>query len=494
MKLHVLLMIGLMLTAPMVFSLSVSISGKDGIENYIREDDILTVNAKTTIPGYPDEAIATQRIVIESNGTQKNFDTCNLRIEYDCVYSEKFSGKEEKDYTIKVLDQDGKDVFEAKETLTVDNNAPIVLELEVSSKIANNFSIDVKIQDFAFRRGDTSSCAGIKNVEFYLQNKKIGEVKGTQEQCELESSFDFSVEKSGKFDVCAKAYDFFNQDSQKCIEVSFDAEPPSVKRFGFVDVDRYFLSHLSTKPMKLYPVVEITDLTGLEKVMANLAPMNGVNAYVEPLVVQGDFYIFDEVTVTSDLNCNATIRSIDKLGNQMEMPVSCGIVYDEISPNFLRIETDYKDVKGNSIVGKRSDIRVILEEGGVGLNKKKVFADFKSIGLDVRQADKCIDEANLWMCTFFNITPAKDGEFFIKVNAVDDLGNIMPENEDLVIVNLDSPIIDKIEHLPRFVTSLNTLDILIDVTTPIDITPFATAHGISDGERRQGNCEILSED
>ncbi|MBW2973598.1 hypothetical protein KY346_04345 [Candidatus Woesearchaeota archaeon] len=217
----VLVMSFLLIMLPVCYAQKLDVttfSGKDGVQGYARPDDEIVMNIEAIVPF--DLAISPSQVQVCKENICANAASCTpgkyigTDVLNTCVYQETLEGETGiSSYLVNLLDDDKKIIKTEAVTLHIDRQPPVILLLDIQQK---NETIDVQIhaQDFGPVRGNTKNCAGIKKIDFY--DGTTGNILNTNEygyeNCDVIYNFEYLLPQ-GRFELCAKATDMFNQES-----------------------------------------------------------------------------------------------------------------------------------------------------------------------------------------------------------------------------------------------------------------------------------------
>ena len=226
-------MIMLIMSFPVVHAQTLSIikiQGQDGIENYYRANDVISIEVLAGVPGETAVERDQLRVYIDDGDTYQIFDSCTLAEgttdTYNCVMDKTVFGQSgSHNFKIRLYDDlskhqaDAIPLVERVAPLTVDSIPPTVNSIDIVETITNDptITIDYDVDDTAIQ-GNPSLCSGIASLEL-RSNEPGGPLVTTitgDGSCSMSGSQSVTInEPDGIKTICLVAYDFLNQVDQR---------------------------------------------------------------------------------------------------------------------------------------------------------------------------------------------------------------------------------------------------------------------------------------
>jgi len=505
-------MMFLIITLPFCIAQSLEIksfAGKDNVQNYAGPDDTVTMNVGAMIPR--DLVISESQVQICRESLCSYPDSCIPGESYgkdiynDCVYKESFTGETGIfPYTVKLSDDDGKPVKAVSTDLGIDKLPPSILKFSIKPPATKDVAaIEIVAQDYGSTPGDASYCTGVKQIDFYDAdtNKILFTKEFGYEQCDIIESFEYQhkiSKKSEKLTICARAIDFFNQESVPvCTDFAYDEEGPNFVSLGMADKEGNPISHITSSGATVEIVVEIDDVSELQSVVADLSEISGKSSDKNRKFSykrENKFY-WSNFKVNPDTVCSADVRAVDTLGNAANASLTCSIPVDDEGPEIQTISSSYEDYVGDYVIVPNTRIKANILEDDVGLYKKEIFLDLTEIGLGTLQPDSCEKKSDTtWICYWDDITPTvRDGDYQIRIteDSVDDLGNKIFKKASLdVLVYTKAARITAISQYPVGPAYDETLEFTLRVeNSKTEPSVFVDASAIStDAFPKEASC------
>ncbi len=458
-----LAIIVIMLTPAYAAQLDVTrYSGVDEINGYARSNDQIIIKATAEMYGSPTTEVAARRLKVHHSGISERFQTCSTfgATTYKCSYTTSgvYSGTQT--FKIDLLDADGAVVETIDKIITVDYLSPSIIEFDVNPKRGkdNTITINYKAEDYAVGTGDTSTCSGIKEVAFFVNNQKVAAEAGQRELCSKENTIDYTrqVTNYEKITLCAKTIDMLEQQSSSvCKEYEIDRHAPEIKSVHIKDADGFDITGIRSGTDIVGSVEAIIegDNDDVDVVMADLSSLNpSLTGEKAPDEILGTSYVWRDVQIVDPSSCQITIRAIDNLGNEATTTETCSLPVDDSGPEAVKIETNYTDEDGTLLIGNKGTIKLEIREAGAGLFRKHVYMDLSMLGRTYstqQRADEChIKTGDVWECTWIVEPKVPDGDYKIKLSPAtrDDLDNgVASAIEKPIRVDRVAPIIEDIK-------------------------------------------------
>ena len=336
----------LVITLPVCAAQSLEIksfSGKDNVQGYARPDDGVRIVISALIPR--DLVISVSQVQVCRAGLCSFPESCvpdvsyGRDVMYTCVFRESLRDAGGiLHYSVKLFDDDRNLVREVFAELGIDFLPPRILKFDVLPRAAKDAAvIDVDVQDYGSARGDAGYCSGVMRLDFY--DEESGNVLLAKEfspgLCDISERFAYlheSGSKSERISFCARAVDFFGQESSpECVDFVFDAEAPVISGIGFADRDGNPLSHVPSSGMDVAVFVDIDDVSVLQSVTADLSGISGSPADKSRKFdyMQDNRFYWSGFYVNPGVVCSADVYAVDALGNSASASVSCDIGVDD---------------------------------------------------------------------------------------------------------------------------------------------------------------------
>ena len=502
-------MLFLIIMLPVCFAQSLevtSFAGKDNIQNYAKPDDVATMIIKAMIP--MDLSISKSQIQICKENLCSFPESCNAEesfgkdIFHECIYKETLAGESGLfDYNVRLRDDDGNTIKTASTFLGIDNQPPKLFFFDIKPReTKDKAKIIIDVQDYGSIEGDASYCSGIEKIDFYDKDSKKILLSKTYApgECDIHDEIDYlhkTTADSEKINLCAKAYDYFNQATDEfCIPFAFDNQGPVFKRLVLAKDDQP-VTHIPAEGGTFDLMLEIDDVSEIESVTADLSKIAG-----KPIKKKFDYrldnkFFWKDFEITSKTVCEADVQAVDALGNSANASLTCNIGIDQTGPEVKNIKSSYEDYAGEPVIAPHAVITAKILEQGVGLYKKEIYLDAKEIGVGVLQADECKNiSETMWECYWNDITPSvRDGDYQIRIDekSRDDLDNNIRQVASLDVVTYsEAPRISQISQYPIGPTSEDTVEFTLRVTnSKTEPNVFVDASAIStESFPKQASC------
>ncbi len=429
------------------------ISGVDNADNFIRENDILTIEALVNIPGDPIIERDQLRIYFDTSTGYLNFDSCEKKASGSvCTFKKNlYAQSKTHDYTIKLYsDQtkgfpDSAPEAQSRQPVTVDSAPPAIKAFDFEPKITSSGDIvlSYSAEDYS-EESDKTICSGIKEIRIAKEDfsgEQIAVIEG--KQCAVSGSYSAAVQSAGRFDICAFAVDNMGKVSNGlCREIIVDKNPPAVEEVNFY-IDGERITHIGRQASTTVDVEVVFNELSLKRAEADFAGIARGSFRDATSAIEDNRAFFSSVSIGGFSDCKFRINAEDKVGNIFNEEVGCSIGMDAISPDILGLESSKKDAGNNNLVGGDAEFRVRLKEDHSGLYKKQIYIDLSRIGMGSRvQADRCERIGTEWECQWKVGANRGFGKQQIFVSGSDDLWNPVAGKKDFeVIVDLVKPVI-----------------------------------------------------
>jgi len=453
----------LMLTPAYASQLDITkYSGVDEINGYARSNDQITIQATAEIYGNPTPDIAARRLKVYHSGISERFQTCSTfgQNTYKCTYTTTgvYSGTQ--NFKIDLLDADGTVVESTDKTITIDYLSPSIKKFEIIPKKTkeNTITIDYKTEDYATGTGDTSTCSGIKETAFFVNNEKIASESGQTSQCTKENTIQYTAPATDSYEkitMCAKATDMLEQQSNTvCQDYEIDQHAPEITEVNVKDADGFIITGI-TSQKEITGTIEAViqgDNDDVDVVTADFSSLNpSITELRAPDEIINNHYIWKNILITNPSECQIKIRAIDTLGNQAEETKTCTLPLDDSGPEAVKIETNHTDTDGTLLISSKGTITTEIREAGAGMYKKHAYMDLSSLGTYSTQqrANEChIKTGDVWECSWEISPNVPDGDYKIKLSPAtrDDLDNgIASTIQETIRVDKNPPIIEDVD-------------------------------------------------
>lgn len=493
----------------------VTVKGGDGIENFAKSADSLSINVQASIAG---DTITNDQVVLGSN-TQ--FDSCTAPISNgsECILKFPGNGTEQFEaksvpFTINLF-KDDRTLDDSKSgIITIDSKAPRV-KLNSSPKFSSqqNVVIGYNVTDFACDDSSCSGkCVGIKSIELYTSNEAFRQtINPAASDCNAISSISIDPKtfNNGPNSVFAKATDKFGQVSQETsVTFTVDSSGPEIAANSF-EISRkgVSISSFSQVPVNVDVAVNISgnDLD-LNSVKADLSSLNPSlkNAKASCAAVEGGIsackWNIELKPGTGGIK-DIIINSSDTSGNKESASISKFLALDDKGPAVVSLATPYS-IEGNYIARPNDNTVIAAFDEATGLS-----ADEVSLEIDERfraKATSCSKQPN-WVCVWENINFGRSGQISIGPDTVDVLGNPIDEKTYVGIsVDPKAPVAKSINITPigglapafsGFAKIGDKIAVIANVTEDNGVFAVADFSGfISGASKVVGSCERLQAD
>ncbi len=501
-------------------------SGNNGGNGFIRSQDNLNLEIHAEVPG--DTEITIEQIIFDDGSKKPLTGSCS-RITgnlFNCTSTIK--NIDAGDYRLDLFRDDYKHNYLTNSpeksisfNLTVDDIPPELAALNTTPIITKDGRVKIFYHAKDYLKfitqgnilvGDTSTCSGIKNIDFKINNTLIASKTFTGCDSKL-ASFDFQYTPTTDFEeikIEAKATDFTGHSTQtKTSTFYVDNKKPFFQGFKILDRNNFELTHLKTNDQRNATIVlnilgdQVQGQTDVDpsSIIVDLSKLN-------PAFSKQNIVKIDDTTYTSDFiianpaDCEISIEAKDIAGNELKETQKCTLPTDNKKPIIKSIKTLKQDSKGNFLLGINTSIIAELEDlddtgnPGIGFAGKNIFLNLAQLGLGTIKADSCTKNNAYWECTW-KTTPRNTGKKTISIDSSssDDLGNNVENKLSLdVIIDKDPPTIHN--HLLNVVhetgrnlgkTVISGDEIIYSLNVSDVDTAYANFSAIG-GEIVRGNC------
>lgn len=408
------------------------------------------------------------------------FTSCNLILPeqsvYECTYQEKNASIAPVsdgiiDYEIKLV-ENSTIMKTVTEPVVVDNLAPFVSKFEIEESKTNkeNISIDFTVKDLAF---GAHPGIGIKSLVItslgsevyrYPSNTTNNTINIRKVTLTDEAKIPLPA-KSGLYDICIEAFDYFEHRSLHCQNIEVDVDSPKIAASSLKVLnpsnEEYEWVTDNSFPLKISVDYLGSDIN-FDSIYANFSDIN-----VNPINnVKGNCDKLDQAKYRCEFNVNAKINSSasrslvfygeDDIGNPVVSRLTTSFRYDDVGPLAKTLLTPYY-YNGVYFVGKDPiNASVEFEEKGVGMNNSLAFAGFQNIGYDSNvQADSCVEG---WRCTWNNVQANVDGSHFWEIS--NESYEVQGKKSEIIVLPQTSDDLDNFADMKKF-------DLVADVYEPM---------------------------
>jgi len=425
------------------------IAGRDGVNGFIRENDVLRVDALAQIPG--DDTIRADQVRVDVRGITYLFSSCAPQSGGFslCVFSQELSGSRgQSSYAVSLFNDDGVRVSSKSQVVSADVVAPEVRSVAVTPQLSSsgNVSVQFVVEDYAFRQGDTSVCSGLSSIDFWeggVGQKRVKALSGDG-SCRQTGSFLYTTTALGAVQLCAVASDRFNQSSTPaCVSFAVDRKAPVVK-----DVVRVTESGTNVPVLFIRSAggsVDVAvDLDGADvdpaSVVADLERLTGVSGDVRADSVTGTEVktaVWSGVDLSGFKACSLVVKARDLAGNAVSKPLTCSVRVDDTSPVVESVNSLFSSSDGLPLVSRDGVLFVTFKEDGSGFGKREAYLDLSNLGLSSSvRSDNCSKVSGTqWVCVWSGLQPVSSGSGFVSVltSSRDDLGNALAVKNDTLV-------------------------------------------------------------
>jgi hypothetical protein len=484
-----------MLPAAFAASMTVSIKGVDGEEGLAKGYDTLTVDVTANVPVSDTNAYA--RIYWRYPDSY-NAIPCTKEAEgqWGCALTQSLSGISSDVYDVVLYNPaflwDDDNAYKTKEyALTIDGIAPVVKSVEVNKLITTGpVNITYLAEDYAEAAGDTTKCAGLKEIRFYDNEVLVYTEPFSKSQTRFcknpasQQKFGYTATTQGIHSICAEAEDWFGQKSRKkCISTPFRVSnvPPNLAESP-LKIDGKSQIFVKTGFAPFGALIDITlssnETINKNRVFADFSGMTTQTPRKNPTDIRPSsgnnqtfrFSVYVNKAIATD--CGINVEATDTTGNTLIQPITfCGISVDNTGPAYSGgagdlYTTTTKGVRlvepedGKPFVGSNVNLHIVFDEAGAGMSQKNAYVNFGALwpGHSREPATNCTSVSpSKWDC-YWRITSSASAEgnydITIHPDTADDIGNKISSTTSLPIsADTTSPIMNensiKIENLAK---------------------------------------------
>lgn len=491
-----------------------TISGKDGVNGYRRQDDKTLITAQADLDG--DSDITPNQVRF---GTD-NFSNC-VNVGgglFQCSYSSTQFPITPKSYTVTLYLWNDANVSQATQAsqITVDNQVPIISSFgaaQTSVGIAN-VSFSYSINDTACADSTCSGkCSGINNIDVYGNNAFLQKIILNSSLCAVSGAFGVNSSQlaaaSSDVSVCITAYDKFNfSSSASCKTLSVDLSAPTIDAASFAiksnDVSVYYIPAAG---ISATISVDVNDDSGtVPTVSADLSKINpsyAASVTADSCTGPGPFTCYwNSRIVTANSTKVINVTAVDGAGNAKTEQITYTFGIDNTAPDVTFIGTTNMHNSTSYVVSGYNTLKVTITEAESGIDA--VYLDLSAIGGGASvKSNNCTVSGSTWNCYWYNITSTlannAEGKILIYGDLKDRSGNAYTGltygtvKADLLTPSLDSIIASSYDALGshNYTKSGDLLTIVVNVTEDKDLNANANFSGIGLGEAEPGACVDL---
>ncbi len=450
------------------------ISGAEGVSNFVKKSDELTIEVEASISENEDVLPGSLRIYKDASTSYGLFTECsnlpNSSSIFKCSYSQfsyLFLSQQSFRISLHSASDSINPVASATENVYLDGLGAKIASFSANPQRSSTgqVSFQFRAEDYATSAGDTSICSGIDRVDFFegdISGQIIASKSPESKTCIFESSFSYQLQPSSDATtVCAKAYDMFDQSAtqSECVDVYYDnAAPlpmPGSARIVKAGTDEQ-ITHIGQQAINadISIAIDAEDLdestlsADFSVIAGSLFSSKEPSSHTQEEGVH--YFTWKGIPIGSMSSCIFYITAEDEIGNSAKSPVSCSITIDNKGPSVKSISTPYiNEDTGIYYFGKLTTMTALISEDGIGLNNARIEADFSNInGVPRKMADECVEiSLGNWECYWYDIVAnVPDSQYYVTIykESKDDLGNIMDAKYDQVVgVDTTSPTLNQ---------------------------------------------------
>ncbi len=490
---------------------SVSASGSDGVEGYMKPNDFLNFIVQAVING---AAITQEQLKL---GNKIQFDKCSASASSGSECSARYPSSSTDSfigiisYTITLFGEDKATVDDTKSGRLFVDNLPPKVSVSTTQKrfsLKDNVVINYDATDFACNLPDCENkCVGIKSIDFYTLD---GSFKKTQEissgGCNAKDSItlDPKTFPDGKNSVFAKATDKFGQVSpETSVTFTVDTTGPNIISGSF-DIVRKGIS-ISTFSSQSVPVDVSVNIS------ADDFDLNSATADLTQLNPSQDFKNLKAscIQVKNDLSAcswklnlrpgtegakSILISASDTSGNIGTATLSRQFTADNKGPDVTSLSTLLS--KGDKILARPTGNTIVATfDESTGLSAYDVYLDVDGNSLQAAQCTK----GTGWACTWNDVALNNNAKITIASSTTDILGNTVNNNKIVeVSVDAKAPVLKYLNisavggnglSFPGIFKIGDKIGIAANVTEENDLTAVADfSKFITDANKVSGRC------
>ncbi|MBI2565269.1 hypothetical protein HYV79_04795 [Candidatus Woesearchaeota archaeon] len=536
-KIISLLMIFIIASTPFTFAQPtpqplfkvVHLGGNDNIKGYMKPGDNFVVEALVTIPG---QSVVKEQVHLEYEGEFQFFQECTKTEgdAYKCIFESPTALPGE--YTVSAylykdrLSETAPALYTEKNRLQIDSLPPAITLFELNKVFTRDgkVKINYKAEDYWPKTKDTTSCSGIKQVEFKIGNEVVQTRQGSLGRCTLSEVFEYNHITTEEFEavkLCVSAFDFFDRPSKiVCKEFSIDSHAPIIESAEVTDKKGFHLTHLrpGEKERDADLIVKVIPDTINEKSDLEESLLFADLSSANPSEKQRNFdeKINDEtflwnVRIKDPVKCNAIVKAQDKLGNKAEQSFPCKLPVDDVGPELVKTSAPSATEQGVLVFGINAPIKAVFKDldregnAGIGMHEDTTRLNLGSLGLGIVKADLCEKTSDKeWTCTWKVKPTVNSGKYFISLDAssiTDALGNKLKESiKQEVVFDRDPPKIFSIEQkiiageaeFENVIVAQNQVRYIVNTTSDV-VSGLANFTQLG-GDEAKGDCSLVEDE
>ncbi len=517
-------MIFLVLTFPFFTSLSAQpvsavtnhvldteVVGEDGIDGFVRVEDVLVFTTYLTEP-IDDPSLL--KVVVGSKSMP--FQSCSGT---SCTLQfPKPRGTGSYSYRVELYDESNQLVSSSPfpEKFVVDNKPPLIDSFSLDKNLLSGsqiLKIDYQLKDYAF---GTVDGAGLNRVELRagglggdLLAEQVWDPALNKDSVDGQFSLsgdDISSEDREEVVLYLIVYDNFNQVSHQTEAVTIDSIGPSIDEESF----QLLVSGQESEFIRQDSPASLN-----VEVSADAQLVEGIIIQDDNVIKTGpavcrtvgtlkscswDFRVVlpsDEHRIDIDIEVNAS----DELGNFNLAEESFDLEIDQQGPEIKKIETPFRLKDDKYGAGQVTTYVVEVDDKGAGFNASDIVLDFSALNPSL--GEKAADSCDRNDCFFYNITATEEGEQILRVspqtqdsigNPVDTANSVM---EQVIVLDLTPPQVESVSlnsrrsDTPQLIKTGDKVEIFANVTEPSELSAVANLSVIITGRGAEdrGSCK-----
>ena len=415
--------------------------GIDNVDGYIKDNDVLQVNANAFITG---ETITPEKIKLGN----VNFNTCAVSAGggYDCVMTYNLAGLlvgDETTMTVYLYNNaglaTGNHIDSKSFVLRRDAVAPTVAVNIDENLVGNNGSINIRynIQDNANVPG---VCSGIKKIELYKNsiNSTPEEINVSAAGCNVNgvitktaSSVSSLAQGAERVTIYLKAYDKMGNSAFNGDYVDIDHSAPVIDA-GSLKLKRggSELGYIANNPITVDVEINVnSDSIASMRMNYNGSTDMACNGNGE------NFTCVAAGVLVRTSPFTATFTATDNAGNENSVSASKTLQIDSTSPEIVSLTTDILYNGEYYIKGAGNSFSAVVREAESGLGG--VLLDVSALGGANNLQGLCNSTGSDWTCTWDNVgTNKADGSrLAVKINpaSADNVDNRVSGNATIYV-------------------------------------------------------------
>ncbi|MBN1385723.1 hypothetical protein JW968_01970 [Candidatus Woesearchaeota archaeon] len=437
--------IGLIITLPFYISdvyasaqiSEVNIKGDNLVPNYIRQTDTLNVDVRVRDEGreiFPEQLKFNTQQFLSCEPEPNDFFHCFYILPVQAIAATTHP------YNVLMFDNESNEIASRQGNFYVDNQRPDVSFTTDKTAYGDEMiSLSYMVKDYAFSRGDTSKCSGIRRIELMEEERIFKEQDLTTTACSRSGTISFNssefASSSGSRKLCVVAYDQLEQKSEPfCESRMVSLEGAELEDVSALDINDEPLEWVGTGDTGFKLKADFSSsIAGVsqENIFANMRSINMAYRRKAPTTCRrhddvlqctwtgliGHFKA-DETSYNIDFNVT------DDAGNQDVLSYTLSVQIDDVGPDVQSIYTQSgpsAEVQYAALVN--NTVYVNFLEAGSGVTESDVLLTAPNLGASMLPATNCTQS----MCRWDNLGGSgSDGsEFSVVVEGMDLAGNAM---------------------------------------------------------------------